>query len=206
MVIELDISSNVQCVKGIGPVRAKLLSKLGITSIEDALWYFPRDYLDLSPLNFKQGKAEKIGAFPCIVTGPCNNKKAKSGIYVTKLPVTDGRNRGYAVFFNQPFISKTLYKGDRLLLIGRIKKAAGEYELSNPQWIKFQRGRPIEIDRISPVYSLTKGLSQKVMRQIMREMLGSSRVLEEVLPQELIEKYNLMPVEGLRTGLSLRNY
>lgn len=178
----MDVSSDIKNIKGIGPAKAKLLSKLGIHSIEDALYYFPRDYQELSPLTFKQGREDRTGAFPCIVTGIAVTKKSRSGIYITKLPITDGKNKGYAVFFNQPYLQKTFYPNQRLLLIGKIKKNFGIYEIASPEWIKFEKNVPIEIERIRPIYSLSKGISQKLIRNTVKNALEISSGPEEILP------------------------
>lgn len=191
----MDILSPIETIKGVGPARKRLLSKLGIETIKDALLFFPRDYIDLSPLNFKQGKEDVPGAFPCMVIGFAKTKIVRRGLYITKLPITDGQNRGYAVFFNQPYIHKNFYRGDKLLLYGKIKKNFGQFEIISPEWIKFKKGILADLNRIMPVYSLTKGLSQKTMRKLMRNVISAACNLTEVLPESMIKKYGLLPIE-----------
>lgn len=191
----MDILSPIRTIKGIGPAREKLLSKLGIETIRDALVFFPRDYIDLSPLNFSQGEKNIPNAFPCMVIGFAKSKRVRRGLYITKLPITDGQNRGYAVFFNQPYISKAFYRGDKLLLYGKIDKNFGQYEITSPQWIKIKKNKPIDINRITPVYSLTKGLSQKIMRNLMRNVIRAKPKMPEILPKTLLEKHKLLPID-----------
>lgn len=193
--ILVDISSDIQNIRGIGPARAKLLSKLGIYTIKDALFYFPRDYQDLSPLTFKQGREDRTGTFPCLVTGWAVSKKVRSGIYITKLPITDGQNKGYAVFFNQPYIQKSFYPNQRLLLIGKIKKNFGSYEVSSPEWIIIKKDTPIELERIRPIYSLSKGVSQKLVRNTVKNAIKILPGLKETLPHSILNQYNLIPLE-----------
>lgn len=183
-------------MKGIGPAREKLLSKLGIETVKDALLFFPRDYIDLSPLNFSQGKENIPNAFPCMVVGFAKTKRVRRGLSITKLPITDGQNRGYAVFFNQPYISKTFYRGDKLLLYGKINKNFGQYEITSPKWIKFKKNKPIDINRITPVYSLTKGLSQKIMRNLMKDIIKAKPKMPEILPKTLLEKHKLVSIDN----------
>lgn len=192
--ITLDILSPIQVVKGIGPARAQKLSKLGINLIKDALMYFPRDYIDLLPLNFRQGKEDKQGAYPCIVTGYPNTTRAKSGIYLTKIPITDGQNRGYAVFFNQPYIGKNFYRGDRLLLLGKITKDFGTYDIIVSEWVKFKTNKSIDIDKICPIYPLTKGISQKMMRSLVKRILQQRPNVPEILPNAILKKHKLMSI------------
>jgi ATP-dependent DNA helicase RecG len=191
----MDVSSDIQNIKGIGQAKAKLLAKLGIHSIKDALYYFPRDYQELSPLTFKQGGEDRTGAFPCLVTGMAVSKKVRSGIYITKLPITDGQNTGYAVFFNQPYIQKCFFPNQRLLLIGKMKQNFGSYEITSPEWLKFEKDIPVEIERIRPIYSLSKGISQKLIRSTVKNALEISSYPEETLPFSILKRYNLLSFE-----------
>ncbi|WP_041591432.1 ATP-dependent DNA helicase RecG [Tepidanaerobacter acetatoxydans] len=191
----MDVSSDVKNIKGIGPARAKQLSKLGIYTIRDVLFYFPRDYQDMSPLTFKQGTEDETGVFPCIVTGSAVSRKTRTGIYITKLPITDGQNKGYAVFFNQPFVEKSFYPNQRLLLIGKIKKNFGVYEISSPEWIKFEKVSNIKIERIRPIYPLSKGISQNFIRNTVKNAIEKFSGLEETLPNDILSRYNLLSLE-----------
>lgn len=191
----MDVSSDVKNIKGIGPARAKLLSKLGIYTIRDVLFYFPRDYQDMSPLTFKQGTEDETGVFPCIVTGSAVSRKTRTGIYITKLPITDGQNKGYAVFFNQPFVEKSFYPNQRLLLIGKIKKNFGIYEIASPEWIKFDKSSNAKIERIRPIYPLSKGISQNFIRNTVKNAIEKFSGLEETLPNDILSRYNLLSLE-----------
>ncbi|MDD4569546.1 MAG: DEAD/DEAH box helicase, partial [Tepidanaerobacteraceae bacterium] len=191
----MDVLLDIKNIKGIGPTRARLLYKMGIHSIKDVLFYFPRDYLDLTPLTFKQGMEDTVGAYPCIVIGLAVSKKVRSGIYITKLPITDGQNKGYAVFFNQPYIGKSFYRNQKLLLIGKMKKNFGVYEISSPEWIKFEKDKRIEIERICPIYPLSKGISQKLMKNTVKNAINSSTGPKETLPEEILNRYNLLSLK-----------
>lgn len=191
----LDISSGVSSIKGIGPAKSKLLSKLGINTIKDALLYFPRDYQDLSPLTFRQGREDQIGAFPCIVTGTPVSKKYKRSLYITKVPVFDGQNKGYAIFFNQPYLQKSFYPRQRLLLIGKVKKAFGNFEILCSEWIKLEKNKAIELESIRPIYSLTKGVSQNLIRNMVKSAIEFASELNETLPNSILKRYNLLPLE-----------
>ncbi len=191
----MDLSSHITNVKGIGPAKAKLLSKVGIYTIKDALFYFPRDYQDLSPLTFKQGREDQKAAYPCIVTGKAVSKRVSSGLYITKVPVFDGQSHGYAVFFNQPYLQKSFYPRQRLLLIGKVQKNFGTFEISSPEWIKLDKNKPIKLERIRPIYSLTKGVSQNLIRNTVKGAIEFVSLLKETLPRSILEQYNLLSLE-----------
>lgn len=191
----LELSSSITNIKGIGPAKSKMLSKLGICTIRDALFYFPRDYQDLSPLTFRQGREDQTGAFPCIVTAFSVTKQIRRGLYVTKVPVFDGQNKGYAVFFNQPYLQNSFYPNQRLLLIGKIRKSFGDFEILCSEWMKLEKNRPIQLERVRPIYPLTKGVSQNLIRNTVKGALDFLAQLEETLPADILNRYNLLSLK-----------
>jgi len=172
-----------------------MLSKLGIYTIKDALYYFPRDYQDLSPLTFRQGREDQVGAFPCIITGTPLSKKIRSGLHITKIPVFDGQNKGYAVFFNQPYLQNSFYINQRLLLIGKVRKNFGNFEILCSEWIKLEKNKSIQLDRIRPIYTLTKGVSQNLIRNTVKSAIDFVPQLDETLPVSILKRYNLLSLK-----------
>jgi ATP-dependent DNA helicase RecG len=198
VIILFDVLADILTIKGIGPARAQLFLKMGVRTVNDLLLFFPRDYLDLTPLSFRQGREDKTGAFPCIVSGKVYSKKVKSGMYISKLPITDGKNNGFAVFFNQPFIEKNFHKGQRLLIIGKMKKIMGEFQISSPEWMDLKKIDENEIGPILPIYPLTKGLSQRIVRKVMKNVIEDLREVDEVIPECVLKNHSLM---SLNTAL-----
>ncbi|TYP59988.1 ATP-dependent DNA helicase RecG [Thermosediminibacter litoriperuensis] len=189
----MNLLSEIQYIKGVGPSRAKLLRSLGINTVMDLLHFFPRRYLDLTPLNFEQGRDDSVGAFPCLVADYGYEVLTRSKTRIVKIPVTDGRRKGSAVFFNQPYMKDAFRPGDKLVLIGKIRKNYGEYEILNPEWQKFEETDYVDYTRICPVYPLTKGLTQKIMRKIIKSVLQETLEVDEVLPKSVLKEYRLMP-------------
>ncbi|MCG0274661.1 MAG: ATP-dependent DNA helicase RecG [Thermosediminibacteraceae bacterium] len=187
------MQKEVQYIKGVGPSRAKLLRTLGINTVMDLLYFLPRRYLDLTPLNFEQGSTDSVGAFPCVVTDYGYEVLTRSKIKIVKIPVTDGKRKGFAVFFNQPYMKNAFKPGDRLILIGKIKKSYGEYEILNPEWQKFDEINLSDYTKICPIYPLTRGLSQKILRKIIKNAFEEVLEVDEVLPPSLLNDYKLMP-------------
>jgi ATP-dependent DNA helicase RecG len=190
----LDLTKEVQYIKGVGPSRAKLLRSLGVNTVFDLLYLLPRRYLDLTPLNFEQGIGrENLSAFPCIVTEKGHEVATRSRMKIVKIPVTDGKRKGFAVFFNQPYMKDTFKPGDKLILVGKIKKNFGEYEITNPEWQRFDEIESSDYTKICPVYPLTRGLTQKILRKIVKNVFQEDLKIEEVLPLSILKKYKLMP-------------
>jgi ATP-dependent DNA helicase RecG len=113
----------VQYLKLIGPRRASAMQKLGIFTVRDLLYHFPRRYEDRSRLL-------PAGACPngevATIKGTvlaAQDLKPRRGLTITKLAVHDGTGIFYAVWFNQPFVKKTLSPGARLFVTGKVDKS-----------------------------------------------------------------------------------
>ena len=158
----------VQFIRGVGPVRAGLLARLGLLNATDLLFNLPRDVLDLthvtSVFDLKNGELQTV--FGVVVDSDA--KELANGKVMTAilLQADGGFVRG--VFFNQPFMLKKFSIGQRVLFSGKPKFALRRWEFSHPriQWL----GEEDIGDGggILPVYSLTDGLSQHEMRRLMK--------------------------------------
>ncbi|MGB9977000.1 ATP-dependent DNA helicase RecG [Thermovenabulum sp.] len=191
----LDLNLDVRYLKGVGPARAKLLKALDIKTVKDLLFFFPRDYIDLTPMKLKEAIEDQKTTFFLEVKELGQDIITRSGVVLTKIPVTDGESDANLVFFNQPYIKSNLFKNEKLIVIGKIRKNFGEYEILSPQYYKVKEDIK-KINKILPVYSLTRGLTQKNLQKIIEGAFKDYYLLlksEEILPQFITQKYGLMP-------------
>ena len=158
----------VQFVRGVGPARAELLTRLNLHTVTDLLWNLPRDLLDLTHVSsvFELKDGELRTVFGVVVD--CDAKETSTGKTMTAilLQADGGFVRG--VFFNQPFMLKKFENGQRVLFSGKPKFQQRRWEFSHPrvQWLGDE-----DIGTgagLFPVYSLTEGLSQHEMRRLMK--------------------------------------
>ncbi len=217
----MDLQRDIQYVKGVGPARAKLLNRLRIFSIEDLLYYFPYRYEDRGNLQsiielHKSGNPGfttvqgKIVSARVVVT-PRQRKKI--------FEVTIGDDTGYitAKWFNQPFLKDVLRNGTSVVVSGHVKSGYQGYGIcmEGPEFEVMGAGDNdlIHTGRIVPIYHVTNGLSQKVLRSIIKGVLDCISI-PEILSPELLERYDLpdlnkavndvhFPPEG--TGLDILN-
>lgn len=184
----------VQYLKGVGPNRAKALNRLDIHTIKDLLYHFPRDYQDRS-----QAKriAQSIHGQINTITAKIVDKqeiRARSGIKIGKLVVSDGFSFASVLWFNQTHILKKYSVGEKVLITGKVEKKMGEIQFSNAE-VEIEDGR--ELDKILPIYSSTEGLSQKIWRTIIKNAIGYAlNDLPDVLPDFLKEKYKLLSLNN----------
>lgn len=191
-VVDDPLLTPVQFVRGVGPVRAELLARLGLMTVSDVLFNAPRDVLDLSHVSSVFDLRE--GDFRTVygVVVDIDAKETSTGkVMVAVLVQSDG---GFvrAVFFNQLFMLKKFEIGQRVLFSGKPKFNLRRWEFSHPQ-VQWLGNEEIgDGGGVQPVYSLTDGLPQHEMRRLTRGVVDEfSDLVPDPLP------------EGLRTRASV---
>ena len=117
----LEWTRPVQFVKGIGPQRAELLEKIGIRTLADLLFFFPRKYHDYSNLC---AIGDLVADQPASVIGTIDDLEPSisSHRHAVYALIKDERDWLRAVWFNQPYLLPKLRQGQRVLLRGTPKK------------------------------------------------------------------------------------
>lgn len=174
----------LQQIKGFGPKRIELLKQLHIETCEDLIGYYPSEY--------------RNDAAPCAIADAPDGENVTLCVRV----VSDGKiffNKGKTIvsqravddsgaivirWMNQPYRVNQYGIGTVLYLFGKVTHKRGTY-IYNPRIEQQPHG-------IVPIYDLPKGLTQSGFRQAVEQALNASRP-NETLPEELLDKYNLMP-------------
>lgn len=188
------LKKSIRSIKGIGPKTALLLNKLNIFSIEDLITYFPRAYEDrisLKPIS------SLINGEDAAVTGGVSiidkDRYSQSGKHITRIILKNETGYIVGVWYNQKFIKKNFKIGEQFLFYGKITKLYGETQIINPQYEKIEG----EIQgNIAPVYSSTKNLSQKTIRNIIFKLLNDENIkIGETIPLHILDKYKLSGID-----------
>ena len=158
-------------LKGIGPKKSQLFGKLGIFDVKDALYSFPRDYEDRRNIK-KIGSL--VGGEDAMVRGTVS--ALKKGRYVrgrkrtTRLLVKDDTGAAEVLFFNAPYIEKSVKIGDEYWFYGKINKTQGGISMIHPEFRKAEGCE--EQEGILPIYPLTAGMSQNERRKLSAQAVG----------------------------------
>lgn len=181
-------------IKGIGPKLEKYFNALGIENAKDLLYYFPRDYeayediIDI--IKLEVGKVQTINAV--VVTKPSLFRRGR--VSITSCVLDDGTGRIRAYWFNIPFINKTLTVGKSFVFRGRVNRVRDGYALSQCKIFKKDAYESLK-GSLSPVYSITKGLSNNTIKKTMKELLEDDRlnkdIVIEYLPDDIIKEREL---------------
>lgn len=190
-----DLNKEIKYVKGIGPKRANKLNKLGIFTVFDLVYYFPRQYEDRNNLKkiFELEDEEKVTIR--VIVNSIETSNIRKGLVITKIGVRDETGFARLVFFNQEYISSTLKKGDTILVFGKVKKNSHGVELSSCE-IEQMTNNPKNTCGIVPIYSLTYGLTNKELTNIIKTVFNNEQIkIKEYLPKRIIEKYKLCSID-----------
>jgi ATP-dependent DNA helicase RecG len=185
----------IQFLKGVGPQRAEQVRKLGLETARDVIFYFPRDYQDLTELtNIGELKEDSLVRLHGAVVEVDQRNTANGGTMLGAR-VRCGSGAVRALWFNMPFMLKRLPVGQQLLLAGKAKWRGGIWEMVHPdvQWVDSDEA--IGASRLIPVYPLTEGLRQPQLRKIVAGVVESlAEHLDEVFPTEFLVAHDLAPI------------
>ena len=171
------------------------LERLGIGNVRDLLYHFPFRYQDYSQIIkirllvpgsevAVQGKLMKIA-----------NIRSKGGKFLTKAVLADDSGVIEIVWFNQPYLSKTLKEGVEVGLAGKVENFGGQVSFVNPEFEILKEGdQPFHTAGLVPVYPETARLSSKWLRNRIRHLLDSIKI-QEFLPEEVLDRYQLPSLE-----------
>ncbi len=193
----------VERLRGVNSERAELLHRLGIRTLSDLLFNFPRDYQDMSDeRSIADLDEDLLQCVRCTVqeVAVANQGFGKSRVSIL---VRDDTGHLRATWFNQPFMRNKFQDGQQLLLTAKPKMRGMMWEMSHPQvtWLG-EEENPLSGRKLLPVYSLTEGLSQFHMRRLVWNVVEEfADVPEEVFPKELLERYRLAPLDVAIRGI-----
>ena len=176
-------------------ITAKQLSNLkslGINTVYDLIYYFPRAYDDRT--NIKKIGELKFNEYVVIKANVMSvvNLTVRSGKKIVKAMVSDGTGIMEILWFGMPYIKKSLRVGEEYIFIGQTKKAA-VFQLINPEYKLFSGQQKVSESEILPIYSSNKNITQNSLRKLVEKFLVNFlNYFEENIPKELIKEYKIM--------------
>lgn len=187
----LLLSDPIQYFKGVGPQRARLLKKIGIETLDDLLRNYPREWQDrknLTPIHrLKTGET----AVACGVVRMRTTFRIRRGLTLTKIVLDDGTGRLEATWFNQPYMRDRFEDGQKILVFGKVEFYRS-WKIANPEYeiLGDEAEDSIHTGRIVPIYTLTEGISQRVLRSLLYSAVQNlpSELPESLPPQVMRER------------------
>ena len=189
------LSDPVTMLKGVGEVRAKQLAQLNIFTLRDLICHFPRGYEDRTKLvPIEKLEPDVPACFRAMVMNTPRTSHIRKGLDLTKVQVADSTGRLNVTFFNNRFAAQQLEYGREYIFYGAVSGDFIGYSMTNPVF-ETPESQPVTTRRILPIYPLTAGLTNAALLRLVQQALAVCDPPEEILPDEVREKYGILPAK-----------
>lgn len=193
----LSLKDSITNLPGVGGIFARKFQKLGINSIEDLFYHVPSRYVDyskLSHINSVQA-GETITIHAKVVS--IANILSKRGLRMQIGSVEDETGKLTVVWFNQPFLIRTLYPGRLVSLSGKVGFFNRKLCLTSPDYeiLEDEDEETVHTGRLVPIYPETAGLSSKWIRTKIKNAYESFGHINDFLPADLLTDKKLISLD-----------
>ena len=185
----LELQTDIRYLKGVGESRAALYQKLGIETVEDLLYHIPRRYIDLThPTPLAAAVPGQKCAVRALLAAKGREQRIRRGLSLFKLTAVDGPVTLHITFFNAKYTVEALREGEEYIFYGTVTGGFYSRQMDSPQVF-----RPEKAGTLLPVYSLTQGLSNKMVSRQVTEALNRVEQLPDPLEGSgLPQQYGLL--------------
>ncbi len=189
------LSAPLTVLQGVGPKHAQTLAELGMQTLGDMLYYFPRRYEDYSQLKpikslWYGEQITVIGTIQSVHTRPIRGGSSS----IIEAILSDGTGALRLSWFNQPWMANRLKEEMQISVSGTVEQYLGRLVMNQPDW------EPVDIEhlhtnRIVPIYPLTAKITQKWLRNLMNQVVTYwAPAVVDSLPESTRKDARLMPL------------
>ena len=197
------LDAPVEMLAGIGKKRGDLLRKLGVATVRDLLYFYPRRYEDYSTLKTinRLVYGERVSVLATV--WDAGLRKTQSGKSLFRAVLSDNTGTLEVTWFNQSYLEGRIRAGMQILVSGKVDEYLGRLTMNSPEWEPVGR-KDLTSARIQPVYPLTEGLQQRWMRMTLERTLSAwARRVPDALPDALRTALDLLPLDRALWGVHL---
>ncbi|MDY6834541.1 MAG: ATP-dependent DNA helicase RecG [Chloroflexota bacterium] len=192
--VEHTLDSPITIIKGVNQTVAKGFSRMGLITIRDMLYFFPRRHLDYSQ---RRTVSElEAGTEQTLVATVFEAQQVNLGTRrSTEAYIGDNTGTIRAVWFNQPYLARTLRPHSKIVVSGKVGVFKGKNVFESPEWELMEFDDLVHTGRLVPVYPLTQGLTSRVVRRILKQVIdGWAHQMSDYLPNEIQTRCGLIPL------------
>jgi ATP-dependent DNA helicase RecG len=182
-------------LQGVGPKNAETFAKLGMITLGDMLYYYPRrydDYSQLKPIKdlFYGEQVTVIGTIQSVHTRQIRGGKAS----IVEVIISDTTGGLRLSYFNQPWLANRFKHGNAISVSGKVDQYLGRLVMNSPDW------EPVEVEnlhtnRIVPVYPLAERITQKWLRNVMKQVVEYfAPAVVDAIPESVRSAARVMPL------------
>lgn len=180
----MKLDDKITVLNGIGSKRAEIYKKIGVTTIKDLLYNFPRGYIDYTnPVLIEDSVLDENNVISVRINKRISPAFIRKGMVIYRLVASDESGDITIVIYNSEYAFNSLVLGNEYILYGKITGNSTRREITSPLILKADSE-----NKIQPIYHLTEGLSQQMMRVTVENAL---KVLDTEIYEPVPKKYLL---------------
>ncbi|RKI42928.1 ATP-dependent DNA helicase RecG [bacterium D16-51] len=186
----MKASDSIRTIKGIGEKSGELFGKLGITTVEELLAFYPREYDLFTAIQPVSSVREGETA---ILEGSFAARPKMASVRNLKIITCrfrDSTGQILVSWFNMPYLMRSLKMGMRYIIRGRIARKNGVLQMVQPKLLTKEEYAN-QKGKLSPVYPLTAGLTNHAVAKAVAAALKECEAESDFLPLELRKEYDL---------------
>lgn len=204
------LEKNIKYIKGVGPKRAEVFNKIGINKLKDLIEYYPREYedrtvikkiIELTTGSKNAVKAKIISPISSITTFSRASKRRMS---IQKTIIEDDSGRAHVTWFNQPYLVNQLKLDETYYFYGISKVSSANFEINSPE-VEAVKEKGTRSGSIIPVYGLTYGLKQNVLRNTVSNAFSlinqQEGFFKDFYSKEFLEENSLISLQKAITNI-----
>lgn len=183
--------ASVKVLSGIGPARVKAYAKLGINTVSDLVYHFPRAYENRGDIKLlSECLPGNKAAFELVIGTVPKKTMIRRGMTLLRFTAFDESGTCEITFYNQNYLADKFPLGATFRFYGQIEKVGKRYKMNSPAYEMIIEGE--ELKPLVPVYPLTEGISKnRIATDIGAAINAISPELEDYLPDDIRRKYKL---------------
>ena len=187
-----SLDSPITILKGVSTSLAAKFNRLGVKTVRDLLYFFPHRHLDYSQRKYISQLTE--GEEQTIIANVWQAQVTRlGGRRGTEAIVGDETGNVRVVWFNNPYLAKSLPTNTRVVLSGRVSLFGGRHVFESPEWELLEDRELVHTGRLVPLYPLTQGLRPRQVRKLMKQVVDQwAWQVEDFLPAELRQRCDLL--------------
>lgn len=187
-----SLSTKVAELSGIGKTRSEKLGKLGIVTLRDLIYYFPRAYENRGDIRtLGMHDTEYAHSYVLTVASEVHSALIRKGMTISKFRAFDESGSCEVIFFNSPFVKDIFHVGSTFRFYGKASfSKARRLVLTAPKYEPVIQG--VDLDEFTPIYSLTDGISSKMLEKYIKSAIDELLpLIKDPLPEQIRIKHEL---------------
>ncbi len=197
----VQLSTSIQYIKGVGPKRSEVLAEVGIETVEDLLYYFPRRHLDRTSVTYCNNLKKDAVATIVGVVKSCGVRTLRRGKLFHAL-IDDGTGFITLSWFNGVrYVSNSVKVGDRLAVHGKVDFYQG-YQIVHPEYDKLDKDtEPLSTGSVIPLYLLNQNfkkarLEHRSLRKFIRSIHEQLDVIKDFYTESFRQNHKLTDIQN----------